>query len=104
VAGGAHDLHGIYMTVPGLLRAGDMGDVAAHVAPRPQLVAAGRRDPLTPAAALDPALDRLKAAYGAAGAPDRLRVVIEPETGHEETPRMRAAVRAFLAAALKPGT
>jgi Acetyl esterase (deacetylase) len=41
IATGAHDLHGPYMTVPGLLPAHDMDDVAALIAPRPQLVGAG---------------------------------------------------------------
>jgi hypothetical protein len=48
IASGAHDLHGIYMSVPGLLAEGDMGDVAALIAPRPQFIAYGGRDPLTP--------------------------------------------------------
>ena len=92
---GAHDLHGLYMTVPGLLAACDMGDVAALVAPRPQLVALGAEDPLTPPAARDPALARLRAAYGddAQGA---LEVLVAEGSGHVETPAMRAAVLAFL--------
>jgi len=68
IASGAHDLHGPYMTVPGLLAEGDMGDVAALVAPRPQLVALGGTDPLTPREARDPALARLRAGYGEGGA------------------------------------
>lgn len=100
---GVHDLHGAYMTVPGLLTHGDMGDVAALISPRPQFVGAGQRDPLTPPEALDPALSRLRAAYAAAGAGDRLHVFMEDDAGHEETPRMRAAVHRFLEAALRPG-
>jgi len=94
IATGAHDLHGPYMTVPGLLAAGDMGDVAALIAPRPQLVGLGADDPLTPPAARDPALARLRATYGAAGA---LEVHVAEGTGHVETPALRAAVLAFLA-------
>lgn len=100
VATGAHDLHGPYMTVPGLLRLGDMGDVAGLVAPRPQLVGAGLRDPLTPPPALEPALARLRAAY--ASAPHRLSEIIEPATGHQETPAMRAAVLALVAGLAPP--
>jgi dienelactone hydrolase len=100
---GVHDLHGAYMTVPGLLALGDMGDVAALIAPRHQFVGAGRHDPLTPPEALDPALSRLRAAYAAAGAGDRLHVFMEDDAGHEETPRMRAAVHRFLEASLRPG-
>lgn len=98
---GAHDLHGPYMTVPGLLDHGDMGDVAALVAPRPQLIASGAQDPLTPPQALRPALDRLRQAYDDEGAPEALTVLTSADTGHEETAEMRAAVLGFLAHALR---
>jgi dienelactone hydrolase len=94
IATGAHDLHGPYMTVPGLLAEADMGDVAALVAARPQLVALGGIDPLTPEAARTPALLRLSAAY--AGAPDSLQVHLSPDTGHVETAAIRAMTLAFL--------
>ncbi|MCI5076002.1 CocE/NonD family hydrolase [Oricola sp.] len=100
IEAGGHDLHGIYMTVPGLLRHGDMGDVAALVAPRPQMVGAGGTDPLTPPRALQPALATLSAAYAEAGAAQRLTTLVSAETGHVETPQMRAAVLDFLEKAL----
>ncbi|MFV0490421.1 MAG: dienelactone hydrolase family protein [Pseudorhodobacter sp.] len=90
IATGAHDLHGSYMTVPGLLPAHDLGDVAALIAPRLQIVGVGLRDPLTPPAAFTPALDRLRRAY--AKSSDRLQVVVEPEGGHRESPAMRTAL------------
>lgn len=96
IAAGVHDLHGPYMTVPGLLRDGDMGDVAGLVAPRPHFVGLGARDPLTPEPARMSALTRLRAAYARAGATERLRVHLEPEAGHAETLAQRAAVLAFL--------
>lgn len=95
IASGAHDLHGPYMTVPGLLAEGDMGDVAALVAPRPHCVALGADDPLTPPAARDPALARLRAAY--ADCPDRLEVHVARRSGHRETAALRRATLAFLA-------
>ena len=95
IASGAHDLHGPYMTVPGLLAEGDMGDVAALIAPRPQFVGLGGTDPLTPMAARDPALARLRTAYGRAQ--DRLQLHLSPDTGHVETPQMRHETLAFLA-------
>ncbi len=98
VASGAHEMHGSYMTVPGLLPANDMDDVAALVAPRPQWVGVGLRDPLTPPKAFEPAVERLSVAY--ADAPGRLEVVVEPEGGHAETARMRAALTTFLESAL----
>ena len=54
---GAHDLHGIYLTVPGLLDLAGNGEIAGLVAPRPQLICIGDLDPLTPPAsvvAIDP--------------------------------------------------
>ena len=42
VATGAHDLHGHYLTVPGLLRATSTGAIAGLIAPRPQLICVGR--------------------------------------------------------------
>jgi hypothetical protein len=99
IATGAHDLHGPYMTVPGLLRHGDMGDVAGLIAPRPQLVCSGALDPLTPAAALEPALDRLRRAYGDAPA---LSGLTDPASGHSETAAMRDRVLTFLTAHLRP--
>lgn len=94
IACGAHDLHGPYMTVPGLLAEGDMGDVAALVAPRPQFAGLGGTDPLTPMAARDPALARLRTAYERAA--DHLHLHLSPDTGHLETPAMRQDVLSFL--------
>ncbi len=100
VASGAHDRHGIYLTVPGLLGIASNGAIAGLVAPRPQFVGLGDADPLTPPAATEPALATLRAAYAAAGAEAALRVHCEPESGHQETPAMRRAVLAFLTEAL----
>lgn len=93
---GAHDLHGIYLTIPGLLEIASNGAIAGMVAPRPQLIAIGDEDPLTPPAAVDRALAETRAAYVQAGAAERLTVLREPQSGHVETPAMRAAVFAFL--------
>ena len=73
---GRHDLHGIYMTVPGLLDHCDMADVAALVAPRPQLVGVGATDPLTPPEALEPALATLRRAYAKAKTLDNLSILV----------------------------
>ena len=93
VAQGAHDGHGIYMTVPGLLPVARTGQIAGLVAPRALQIAVGLRDAATPAAAFDVARSDLEAAYAGGG---RLEFVVEPEAGHEETPMMRAAVLRFL--------
>ena len=99
IAAGAHDAHGIYLTVPGLLRVASNGGIAGLVAPRPQLVGIGDRDPLTPPAAADIALAELRAAYRAAGAEPALRVIRDPQAAHEVTPAMRAAALALLSRA-----
>jgi pimeloyl-ACP methyl ester carboxylesterase len=96
IESGAHDLHGHYMTIPGLLAQTSFGRIAGMVAPRPQLVCTGARDPLTAPPAADRAFAECLDAYRAAGAETSLRRLVEPETGHVETPAMRAAVLAFL--------
>ncbi|MBF9035569.1 alpha/beta hydrolase family protein [Rhodobacterales bacterium HKCCE2091] len=96
---GNHDLHGNYMTVPGLLPAARTGQIAGLVAPRPQLVCAGRLDPLTPPAALDRGLSDLAAAYAGTGT---LETLVDPNLGHAESPAMRAAVMDFLQRVLHP--
>jgi dienelactone hydrolase len=95
-ATGAHDLHGPYMTVPGLLPAIRTGEIAGLCAPRPQLALIGALDPLTPPAALRRAVADIGASYR--HAQDALRIVVAPDAGHTETPAMRDAVVDFLAA------
>src|SRR5690606_17900614 len=94
---GAHDLHGIYLTVPGLLDAASNGEIAGLIAPRPQFNGIGDLDPLTPPAAVDRALPATRAAYAAAGARDNLVLYREAAAGHRESPGMRRALLAFLA-------
>ncbi|NGO54932.1 alpha/beta hydrolase family protein [Allomesorhizobium camelthorni] len=92
---GAHDLHGIYLTIPGLLNIASNGEIAGLIAPRPQLICIGNLDPLTPPVAVDRALAQTRAAYEQAGAADRLLVHREADTGHQESPEMRRAVLDF---------
>jgi hypothetical protein len=96
VAQGGHDLHGLYMTVPGLLRAVPTGRIAGLVAPRPQLCCVGLEDPLTPELAVTRAAAATAAAYAAHGASDAWTLVADPACGHRETPEMRGAVLDFL--------
>jgi dienelactone hydrolase len=95
---GAHDLHGIYLTIPGLLGLASNGALAGRVAPRPQFIGLGDRDPLTPPPAADRALAELRQAYAQAGG--KVTVHREPDAGHEETPAMRAAMLRFFEAEL----
>jgi dienelactone hydrolase len=89
-----HDLHGIYMTVPGLLPKFRTGQIAGLAAPRPHYAAMGAQDPLTPPGAIDIAVADLKTAYGGSA---KLDIHVDPDTGHVETPRMRADVLRFFA-------
>lgn len=95
---GAHDLHGIYLTVPGLLTLASNGVIAGLMAPHAQFIGIGDADPLTPPKAADVALTEVRQAYAAVGG--RLVVHREPLTGHLETAAMRAAALAFLAGEL----
>ncbi|MBB6356456.1 alpha/beta hydrolase family protein [Aminobacter aganoensis] len=89
---GAHDLHGHYMTVPGLLAETSSGAIAGLVAPRPQLICVGLDDPLTPPLAVERAFAQTSAAYGPKGG---LMLLTEEGIGHRETPTMRSAVLDF---------
>ncbi|MEO6012784.1 MAG: dienelactone hydrolase family protein [Devosia sp.] len=95
---GAHDDHGIYLVVPGLLEHGDAGDIAALVAPRPQLICIGEADNLTPPLSVERAWETVSAAYSQQGG--RLDFVSEPGVGHRETSRMRTAMLQFFAETL----
>jgi hypothetical protein len=97
---GAHDLHGPYMIVPGLLQRFSTGTIAGLAAPRPQLALMGGDDPLTPPRAVERAIADAGAAYAAAGAAEAFTAQVFPGVGHQETPEMRARVLAFLKLAL----
>lgn len=98
---GAHDGHGIYMMVPGLLEIARSGQIAGLTAPRALQICAGAKDWSTSPNAFDRGLADLEAAYAEAGARTQLSVHWEKDTGHIETPAMRAAVLAFLTGALQ---
>ncbi len=99
---GAHDNHGIYLLVAGLLRHTSTGEIAGLVAPRPQLICLGDEDELTPPPSVERALAVTRPMYDAAGASGALEVFVQPGTGHRETPEMRALVGAFFARELRP--
>jgi dienelactone hydrolase len=101
VDSGAHDLHGPYLTVPGLLNIAATGRIAGLAAPRPQLACMGALDPLTPPLAVERAVSEAQAAYVSAGAADAFDVLLSADTGHAETPAMREAVLMFLDRHLK---
>jgi dienelactone hydrolase len=96
VESGAHEGHGLYMTVPGLVGQASTGEIAGLTAPRALMIAAGFRDWSTPEPAFRKAEGELRAAYAAEGAVEKLRFHIEPDIGHQETAAMRRAVLDFL--------
>lgn len=67
--------------VPGLMRLGEMYDVAGLIAPRPFCAIAGRDDGIFPIAQVELAYERLKAIYTVAGVPERCELYIG-EGGH----------------------
>jgi dienelactone hydrolase len=100
---GAHDNHGIYLLVPGLLRYTSTGEIAGLVAPRPQLICLGEDDELTPPPSIERALAVTRPMYAAAGAPDALEVLLQAGVDHRETPEMHERVMTFFERELRPG-
>lgn len=91
---GAHDLHGLYLTVPNLLSIASNGQIAAMIAPRSQFIGWGVEDPLTPAAAISIALEQVQAGYQ--NCKERLILHPEERMGHSETPAMRMRAVEFM--------
>jgi dienelactone hydrolase len=60
--------------VPGLLRFGDVPEIASLIAPRPCLWEVGQRDALMVKDWIEPSLARMRRAWGAFGKPENLRV------------------------------
>jgi dienelactone hydrolase len=67
---------------PGLIRYGDTPEIFSLLAPRHLVLEWGLRDPLIPQDWAERGLARIRRAYGAAGAPDRL-IVDRFDGGHE---------------------
>lgn len=95
--------HSINYYVPRLLRHFTAAGLNALAVPRAHLAIAGLRDRLTPVAGLDRIDGELRAAYAAAGHPERWRL-LRHDVGHQETPEARAAALAFLREHLRSPT
>ena len=67
--------------IPGILRHGEMWDVAGLIAPRPFLAVAGTDDPIFPIASVRASFARLSAIYEAAGAGSMCRLSVN-DGGH----------------------
>ncbi|HZY50461.1 MAG TPA: hypothetical protein VFE64_11855 [Devosia sp.] len=94
---GAHDHHGVYLLVPGMLNEISTGAIAGLVAPRPQLICVGRLDELTPPLSVERALRETEAMYAARGAAGALGFYEDPGAAHQETLEMRSRVLAHFA-------
>jgi cephalosporin-C deacetylase-like acetyl esterase len=92
---GLHDMHGHYLTIPGLLAETSVGEICGAIAPRSQLICIGADDPLTAPAAVARARGETEAAYRAAGHAEALEIFIEPGVKHQETTAMRQKFMAF---------
>lgn len=67
--------------IPGILRLGEMADVAGLIAPRPFCAIAGKTDPIFPIRSVRQAYRQLKQIYTVAGVPERCHLHVGPE-GH----------------------
>ncbi len=91
---GAHDGHGNYMTVPGLLDLTSTGNLAGLTAPRAQFHGVGLQDWSTPMDAFE--IARAESEHNYKTNSDQLQFHVENDTGHTETDTMRRAALQFL--------
>ena len=98
-----HLLHCFPNFIPGLFQYGDTPDVAALIAPRPLHLNFGEADSGSPIQEVREGVQRIAAAYQAAGAPDNFSSFIEPATEHVLSPEMWRRTRDWLAKHLKSG-
>ncbi len=98
---GAHDNHGVYLLVPGLLNHISTGEIAGMVAPRAQLICVGADDELTPPLSVERAIPVTRGMYQALGAGEKLEIFVQPGVRHQETAQMRGKVLALLARELR---
>jgi pimeloyl-ACP methyl ester carboxylesterase len=95
LADNSFDLHGEYFFVPGLTSEFTAAEISALIAPRPHLSAAGRNDPLTPAAGLIAIDQALTTTYAMLAQPHHWQQLTD-DCGHQETSLMRLQVLDFL--------
>ncbi|RLS30554.1 MAG: hypothetical protein DWH79_10500 [Planctomycetota bacterium] len=96
-----HLLHCFPNFIPGLAAYGDTPDIAALIAPRPLLLNFGETDSGSPIAEVREGVEKIAAAYAAAGTPEHFEAFIEPDTGHVLSARMWEKTREWLARHLR---
>ncbi len=100
---GGDFVHVFYWKVaPGLDREFDGPAMVPLIAPRPLLAINGELDPRTPKGGLDLCVAAARAAYQAAGAPEKFELLIEPKTAHKVLPESLVAAREWFVRWLKP--
>ena len=87
---------------PGIYGEFDAPAMLPLIAPRPLLVINGDSDPRTPMAGVRQSAAAAERAYKAAGASDKFMLKIMPDTGHENTPEIEAAMVDWFVRWLKP--
>ena len=92
-----HLLHCFPNFVPGWLQVGDTPEIAALIAPRALHLNLGETDGGSPIDHARAGIDRIAAAYQAAGVPEQFTHFIEPATGHVLSEAMWEKVRSVFA-------
>jgi dienelactone hydrolase len=88
-------LHCFPNFIPGLYAHGDTADLAGLIAPRALHLNLGETDGGTPIEEAKKGIERIAAAYTAAGAGEQFTHFIEPNTGHVLSPAMWDRTKAF---------
>jgi dienelactone hydrolase len=93
----AHGLsgHGVYYFVPSLLKQFDTTGINELTVPRPHLSVNGRKDPLTPPAGVEKIREKLLPLYRQHGREEDCRIELF-DCAHEETPKMREMILAWM--------
>jgi dienelactone hydrolase len=88
--------------IPGALDQFDCPSMIRLFAGRPLLILSGDRDPNCPLEGAKIAFAAAEAAYREAGASDKLKIMVAPDTGHKVTTEQRKAAFAWLTKWLAP--
>lgn len=88
--------------IPGIYGRFDGPVMITLVAPRPLLLINGEKDPLNPIPGLRLCEQAAVAAYAASGAPDRFKLIIEPNTAHAVTREANVAAVEWFVKWLQP--
>jgi pimeloyl-ACP methyl ester carboxylesterase len=88
--------------VPGIYDEFDGPSMLPLIAPRPLLVINGDSDALTPLPGVEAAATAAESAYRRAGAAEKFRLLVQPNTGHELTLDAQRVALDWLVRWLKP--